>query len=74
MTEIASETRTVSAMPGPKARKNSSSPATSAAVPPATIRPAVTTIGRYSEVDACAASRPPLAAEALFHPVQEEAA
>ncbi len=38
----------VSARPGPNARKNSSLPATSAAVPAATMRPAVKTIGATS--------------------------
>ena len=45
----------VSASPGPNARKNSSFPATSAAVPAATISPAVKTIGATSTTVARAA-------------------
>ncbi len=51
-----SDTSTVSAIPGPKSRKNASRPAMRAAVPPATISPAVTTIGRYCAVASWAAS------------------
>ena len=57
MIATASEISTVIAIPGPNARKNPSSPAISEAVPPATIKPAVTTIGRYSAVADSAASR-----------------
>ena len=48
--DTASPIRADSAMPGPKARKNSSLPTSSAALPQTTMRPAVTTIGSTSTV------------------------
>ena len=47
---------TLSAIAGPKDRKTSSVPSISVAVPAATIRPAVTTIGPYSVAVPSAAS------------------
>ena len=55
--ETASVMSVVAARPGPKARKNCRWPTTSAAVPAATIRPAVTTIGATSATAARAAGR-----------------
>ena len=56
VTATASVTSTVTAMPGPKARKNPSRPTISEADPKATISPAVTMIGRKSRV-VCSAAR-----------------
>jgi hypothetical protein len=50
------EISVVTARPGPNARKKSSLPATSAAVPAATISPAVNTIGATSTTVARAAA------------------
>ena len=47
---------TVPAMAGPSAWKKSSVPARSAALPAATISPAVSTVGKYSAVAFVAAS------------------
>jgi hypothetical protein len=54
--ETARLTTTVRAIPGPKARKNSSCPARRAAAPQATISPAVATMGRNWPVAPIAAS------------------
>ena len=55
VTATASVTSTVTAMPGPKARKKPSLPTKSEADPSATIKPAVTMIGRKSRVVSSAA-------------------
>ncbi len=60
VTETATATSTVSAMPGPKARKMLLSAARSDAVPAATVTPATATMGANSAVAVRAASSLPM--------------